>query len=74
MSHILEEKTNHCNTSNSDVFYYLTFNFTNMKVKVWHKIFKKENKRQKTSDYETKERLFLNKIFNKIQNHVLQNL
>ena len=25
-----------------------------MKVKVWHKIFKKENKRQKTSDYETK--------------------
>lgn len=54
MSHILEEKTNHCNTSNSDVFYYLTFNFTNMKVKVWHKIFKKETKRQKTSDYETK--------------------
>lgn len=54
MSHILEEKNNHCNTSNSDVFYYLTFNFTNMKVKVWHKIFKKENKRQKTSDYETK--------------------
>ena len=54
MSHILEENTNHCNTSNSDVFYYLTFNFTNMKVKVWHKIFKKENKRQKTSDFETK--------------------
>lgn len=43
MSHILEEK-NHYNTSNSDVFYCLTFNFTNMKVKVWYKIFKKENK------------------------------